>query len=65
MDGMAKKNISLLITGTDFPVWSGDGYLWLLENQTLPSDVNEIALNPNDFLSRSEFPQSFQPFYRD
>lgn len=61
MDGDGKKEYIFVNYGTDFPVWSGDGYLWLLENQTLPSDVNEIALNPNDFYLGQNFPNPFNP----
>lgn len=61
MDGDGKKEYITVNYGTDFPVWSGDGYLWLLENQTLPSDVNEIALNPNDFYLGQNFPNPFNP----
>lgn len=61
MDGDGKKEYIFVNYGTDFPVWSGDGYLWLLENQTLPSDVNEIAINPNDFYLGQNFPNPFNP----
>ncbi|MHC1738354.1 MAG: FG-GAP-like repeat-containing protein [Ignavibacteriaceae bacterium] len=61
MDGDGKKEYIVVNYGTDFPVWTGDGYLWLIENQTVASDVNETDLNPEDFYLGQNFPNPFNP----
>jgi len=61
MDGDGKKEYAFVNYRTSFPVWPGDGYIWIIENQTVASDINETDLNPEDFYLGQNFPNPFNP----
>jgi len=61
MDGDGKKEYIFVNYSTDFPIWANDGYLWLIENQTTPSDVKDAELNPEEFYLGQNYPNPFNP----
>jgi hypothetical protein len=49
---------------TDFDVWAGDAYVWVLELQ-MPSGIkDDLANSPNDYILKQNYPNPFNPTTR-
>lgn len=46
---------------TDFDVWQGDGYVWVLEVQPQTGIENELENSPLDFVLSQNYPNPFNP----
>jgi hypothetical protein len=61
MDGDGKSEFICVNYSSDFAVWSGDGYLWMVENQTAVGINDEVNANPNSFVLVQNYPNPFNP----
>lgn len=46
---------------TSFSVWSGDGYVWIIESQTQTGIEDELINSPNGFVLKQNYPNPFNP----
>jgi hypothetical protein len=60
MDGDGKREYAFINYHTDFSIWPGDGYAFIIENQTV-SSVDENSINPADFYLSQNYPNPFNP----
>ena len=60
MDGDGKNEYCFVNYSTDFDVWSGDKYLWVLEADPGTGVENEAILPTTNFLAQN-FPNPFNP----
>lgn len=60
MDGDGKMEYAFINYSSDFNVWQDDGYVFILENQTITSIENEKA-HPNNYYLSQNFPNPFNP----
>ncbi len=61
MDGDGKSEFICVNYSSDFAVWPGDGYLWMVENQTAVGINDEVNANPNSFVLGQNYPNPFNP----
>lgn len=47
---------------TDFDVWVGDAYVWVLEIQPQTDITDELINSPNGFVLKQNYPNPFNPF---
>lgn len=61
MDGDGKNEFISVNYSSDFAVWPGDGYLFMVEHQTISSIDGEVNANPNSFVLGQNYPNPFNP----
>ncbi|HRI47701.1 MAG TPA: FG-GAP-like repeat-containing protein [Ignavibacteriaceae bacterium] len=61
MDGDGKNEFISVNYSSDFAVWPGDGYLFMVEHQTVSSIDGEVNANPSSFVLGQNYPNPFNP----